>query len=1408
MGVFLLGILQWSQLIHAFTNNIPIRSSWKPAYHSEQQRNLFIHRVHSSVDDRNSEGDGNNSNDEEESNPRMRDRIRGWFRSSNSGDGEPERVKTSFDGLFSDMPGINDILGDGTSGNEQENDNTQTKKSRSREQDYAWFEEEKQKIIRSYEGILNDMLENLQSQRLEDPESVPDNAEAMIKSVLKQEMDTELKETQEKRAMERLDSYEKTERTRVDEEDVSGPVTDSRVQRLIDESEQEYERQMKAQLELDEFLKYEEEAIVKTQKPDTSTDITMPEPNANLDQWALERLEEMAQAKEDLGADEVLDILDDNLQDLKDRMEKESARGSLQPETMKEWQMYRAIATRLGASVDASGKVVKNVASDGQTITDEDIFLRLQSWKEYNEKEIGVREKGGLSRGPRLPFEWQELSDSGSRKISGTKASRMETRKQINRMSIEALESLMVSSDAARREKLQNEIDYLKRELEDKDYLDWEEPDDFEDVTGPVDLSDVFSSSSVETKKPDEKVEVKPVPPEAASPPVVEDSSGTPPPPNTPFFSDSEPEASTISPKPPSTPFFSDDESVDMKVADTDSKLGGMDEQNLENMFRKAGARTKEERDRIRAGYEEFKRVEEEKRKASGLEGSDYNFSEYEAKYNVSEVMLDGGDFDAQKILSSIGPRPKRVKKKTEDSESVQDPALKSSIDEKDVAASLYRSVSAAGGGRFKDDPSGEASFMDFLEQEKSMRETVDNIPDDQLSVDSSEGGFDDEEYADRAMSEIGPRPVTKKYNRVDEGYLSDNSGRLAGDDFSDDSEDEGENDISMQDDETAAFDEDIPEWVKQEREARDNPRRKTFLSANDIEDSFPDDEYEHNMRQLAEYERRRAGKEPRQMGIDISDVLGPRRRQDFETDDYKDYKYDDDYYRGTRVGWGQTTFDTRKRDLLEYTELDVPLLNALMEQRDAVSSSGVSRYMAKINKPFKEFGAIFRLEGVVADISGLQAKAWKKTAESLGTRAPILDEVKMAAVLRPEYAISDIFGWTTDVYEMQQIAAKYQDFFAENPRLGIEIIDTTNTTNVAFDGQSAAVFGQVDKGFLSDKLNLTAGLRLESFNIGNDDFSQVIPTFRLGGTYKSTPTDVFRASYGRGYRIPSLVERYIDAVLIEFPNQLIDNLALRVLPNLEIEPEIGWSSEIGYKKLFNVGDWKGYLDAAVFVMQYDNMAELTFGLHLDDSTATFSEIIQNIGFKYVNATKGRIGGYELTAHLDGKIGTIPLKIWGGYTYTYPGDLDSIETHNQNYWSNLFTAMGTPSAEMIPTIMLYRSLHTARFDIEFYFNKLTLGFVANYNGHIHNIDGIFEGEGQWAELIETLNGQPIIPGFEEYRAANTDGFWVFDARLAYHLNEQHHLHFVVTNVTNKEYALRPGRMNPLRMFNVKYQMEF
>mmetsp|Transcript_39253 Transcript_39253/g.81457 ORF Transcript_39253/g.81457 Transcript_39253/m.81457 type:complete len:1720 (-) Transcript_39253:106-5265(-) len=988
------------------------------------------------------EGNDIEEDDDDEDSPRMRDRIRGWFRSSSKDGGEdPPRVKSNFDGLFSGMPGMDDIIGEDETGGPSMDDDVGSPKGRSvSPSDDSWFDQERSAIMQNYEKILEDMLQNLEDQRQENPENVPDNAEAMIKSVLKQEMDTELEETKQRMALERLDLYEEEQLAQVEQQDVSGPVTDSRVQRLIDESEAEYERQMEAQNQMDEFLRYEEEAF-RAAAASVSEEITKPEPNANLDQWALERLEEMATKQEGMETDEVvLDILDENLEDLKERMEKESSKGTLQPETMKEWQMYRAIANRLGVSVDAGGSITNSNSDATKDISDEDVFNRLQSWKEYNEKEVDIREQGGLSRGPKLPFEWQELSDTTTKKpTKSNRESRIETRKQINRMSIEALESLLLTSDAARRIKLQDEIDYLKRELESNDYLDWIEPeeDEEEEVVGPVDLSGVFTSSSADTTPKSAKIQTAP-PTESTATNLRQENVPPPPaPPITPFFEETE-----KAPPPPATAFFSDeDDEAKMEVAQTDSKLGTMDDQKLESMFRKSGVRNKEEQERIRAEFEEFKRIEEEQRKLSGLDqGGEGSLAEMAAKYNVSESMMKDGDVDAERVLSMIGPRPTRTKKVAETSGGEKpapenaDPTLVSAVDEKDVASSLYRSVSAAGGGRYKDDPvakaKNEASYMEFLEMERQMRENVDNIPEESLES-SIPSDVDEKEYAEQAIAELGPRPITKKIDRVDEQFLSDNGGVVPGDyeEEDDDDDDVGDENPAVSD-EIANGEEDVPEWVKSEKKARDSPPRRSFLRDNDIEEAFSDDEYEKNMRQLAEYERRRAGKEPRQIGIDISDVLGPRR--DIETDDYKDYKFDDDIYRGRRVGWGGGSFEARKRDLLEYVELDVPLLNALMEQRDSVSASGVSRYMAKINKPFKEFGAIFRLEGVIVGMDGLHAKAWYKTASTFDARQPSQDEVKMAAVVRPEAAISDIFAWTTDLGEIKQLATSYRDAFNE----------------------------------------------------------------------------------------------------------------------------------------------------------------------------------------------------------------------------------------------------------------------------------------------------------------------------------------------------------------------------------------
>lgn len=978
-------------------------------------------------------GSGNNSEDDDKndpgdsgSSPKMRDRIRGWFRSSNENNGDPPRVKANFNGLFAGMPGINDLLSAGDKEEESRlqqstlPSSTNTKTRRSIE-DKTWFEDERRAIIENYQTRQDDILETLQRQRKEDPSSVPDNAEAMIKTVLKQEMESEIQETKQKRSRERLAAYEMELRERTEQKDLSGPINDSKVRRLIDEGEAEYERQFAAQQRLNQFLRYEAEALVKASK-EAENKIKKPRPNEDLDIWALERLQDMVSRQEQLDTgDAVIDILDENLEDLRQRMEKESAKGVVQPETMKEWQMYRAIATRLGATVE-SGVVVASRGLAKDEGTDREVFQRLKSWKEYNEKEIDAREKGGLARGPKLPFEWQELSSPTQEKqqnVASDRELRIQTRKQINRMSIEALENLIKKSDSARRDKLVKEVEYLKQELESKDYLDVELPDDNDmALQSPVDLTGVFSAATSESTSAQRGAakEIPEIPsfaaPKAQSTVVELDDSDT---------------QSKAGPPPPKTPFFSGE--PDMEVAATDTKLGTMEDQKLEAMYRRAGARTMEERERIKAGWEEFKRAEKEKRKVSGLDvGGEADLGNAAVKYNISEVLLEGGDIDAEKILSSIGPRPTRTKKAEK-----KDADERANVDNKEVVASLYRSVAAAGGWRFKDDPDAKAEdekkFSEFLRLEQQMREKVDKIPDEKLQNSSSSADLDDSEYVKQVLSGIGPRPKPKRYERVDERYLSDIGGDLLGGGDDDDDEEDEDGDESSEDEEKADYKavdkEDVPESVKREQASRSSRRR--FLRGEEIEDAFSDDKYEKNMRQLAEYERRRSGK-PGQIGIDISDVLGPRRDRD--SDDYKDYKFSDSLNRGRRLGWGGATFETRKRDLMDYTELDVPMLNALMEQRDAVSQTGVSRYIAKINKPFKEFGAIFRLEGVLVDISGLQMKAWEKVANDLGLRKPSMDEVKMASVVRPDLAISDVFGWTNYFTEVNEITLKFRETF------------------------------------------------------------------------------------------------------------------------------------------------------------------------------------------------------------------------------------------------------------------------------------------------------------------------------------------------------------------------------------------
>ena len=938
----------------------------------------FAFSVDDSKDNNNEDGNGNSGSnreekgdEEEDENPsspsslrRKRDRIRDWISSSSRRSGtispmvrpirmedgsiiedpppsqpQPSRLKSNFGDLFSGMPSVEDILKSGSEGTDDSNNNNISLNSQSGDgekqkknpPDESWFEEERKQIEANYAEILKEMTRQLEEQRRQDPDGVPSNAEAMVKDILRQEMNTEIAETKETRAKERLEEYQKAQQAFFDAQDMEG-ATNEVVDNLMKEDKNLQEQRDAEQARIDDYRRYELEAFLRKPDQDDSGAVNMPKPNSDLDQWALESLKVMAEKSQNGEKDEefmVTDLVEERMEELRGRIEKEASRSSIKPETMKEWQMYRSIASRLGIQADAKNPT----AMQGDEETERKIASQLQSWKDYNAKEEVYRKDSGLARGPKLPFEWQESGRDKEREEALTRAAlknrgemtQMEIRKEVNRKSIEALEKLVATSDPIRSERLKKDLELLKESLESNDYLDVDEStfQDEEEVLGPVDLSDFFASSREEYPSPSpqdrfraERDEFKgrsspsSVDPshsftttgfsEAPAPPPdtpffssVDDDDQKPSPPNTPFFFEEDEETKQPPPtntpffsqegddtkeekcSPPDTPFFSNEEDASPeKDEGSGYRLGSIEEQKLRNMYQRAGARTDEQKAVIRKQWEEFQKFEKSKRDQSGLgDGDDSEWlSQASLKYNMTELTKDG-DIDAEKILASIGPRPKRRTRKdtgalpdsdkVEEGEIADNSVLRSDLNPEEVSDSLYRAVSAVGGGRTRDDPEAKAKekaeYAEYMSKEDQLRRSLDDLDEDVAGeVSKFDDTFDDKEYAEDALASLGCRPAKRR--RITESEYSDQGIALSDEDEDEDDDDDEERGIDQdfsQDDQSgdstsASDDGPVPGWLRKERESarRGGGIAESFLGS-DIDDVFDDDTYEHNMRQL-----------------------------------------------------------------------------------------------------------------------------------------------------------------------------------------------------------------------------------------------------------------------------------------------------------------------------------------------------------------------------------------------------------------------------------------------------------------------------------------------------------------------------------------------------------------------------
>ncbi len=322
-------------------------------------------------------------------------------------------------------------------------------------------------------------------------------------------------------------------------------------------------------------------------------------------------------------------------------------------------------------------------------------------------------------------------------------------------------------------------------------------------------------------------------------------------------------------------------------------------------------------------------------------------------------------------------------------------------------------------------------------------------------------------------------------------------------------------------------------------------------------------------------------------------------------------------------------------------------------------------------------------------------------------------------------------------------------------------------------NGNNLAFFTQVDLKW--NRLTFSIGARVEHFKLDSAS-EKYTPVFRAGVNYHALKETYIRASFGQGYRFPSIAEKFISTSVG----------GLYIYPNDSVKSEKGFSSEVGIMQGIKIGGWKGYFDVAAFLTEYKNMIEFTFG-----QWGLPSDPFIGLGFKAFNTGDTRIKGIDLSLAGTGSIGPFILTVLAGYTYMDPEQtrFDSLYVKKALTFTGP-TYLGSDSSNFLK----YRFNHLVKADIEIVYKKYSIGIGMRYNSFMKNIDKIF---------VDPYLGPQIAPGIAHYRDNHKNGDLVFDARTSIQFNRNIKLALICKNVFNYIFMQRPADMQPPRTFVVQ-----
>ncbi|MEM0991875.1 MAG: TonB-dependent receptor [Bacteroidota bacterium] len=374
------------------------------------------------------------------------------------------------------------------------------------------------------------------------------------------------------------------------------------------------------------------------------------------------------------------------------------------------------------------------------------------------------------------------------------------------------------------------------------------------------------------------------------------------------------------------------------------------------------------------------------------------------------------------------------------------------------------------------------------------------------------------------------------------------------------------------------------------------------------------------------------------------------------------------------------------------------------------------------------------------------------------------------------------------------------------------EKINLTTTAGLVASGSSteAALYGENEyisrntsaylqlEQRLFNRLNLSAGFRYERNVLENDTFLdpfaeeevpagetvEAKPVFRIGANYQAADFTFIRASWGQGYRFPTVAEKFIFTVV---------TAGVSAVPNPQLQSETGWTTELGIKQGFRISDFEGFVDVSAFWSEYQDMMEFNF-------VANENGLLSQIPFAFQSRNVGntRIRGLELTVSGRGSLFGLPTTLLSGYNFIDPQfqewDIEGKELPLNRQGDATIAQLNALNSSSDENILKYRSQHVVTFDMESKIEDLAIGVGISYNSHMEAVD----------RVIEDL----VVPDAKIFRENDENGYLLVGLRASYQITPNIKFAALVNNLLNEEYSVRIGVLDAPRNVSGRLEISF